>query len=358
MAKTEVTGAQIKDQSVSLTADVTGVLPVANGGSGASTIALNNVVLGNGNSAVQTVAPGTAGYVLTSNGSTWVSSAPNVGNALGSFVQTIGNGSSTSITVTHNLNTRNIVASVKDSTTYVEVFCDITASTVNTVTLGFGVAPSTNQYIVTILADGIPFLSANASFSDNTFSLKNDVDATKLINFQLSQISSGTTRTLTVPDANTTLVGTDATQTITNKDLGSATNTFPSSLATLTGSQSLSNKTLTNPTVTNYTESVNVIGTVSSTSTLSLTTGTVLTATLTANTQCTFTMPTAGAGKSFVLMLKQPASTGNGSATFTGVKWGIAGAPSITPAAGKMDILSFFSDGTNWYGSVAAGYTP
>ena len=50
MPKTEVTGTQIKDQSVSLTADVTGVLPVANGGSGASTIALNNVVLGNGTS--------------------------------------------------------------------------------------------------------------------------------------------------------------------------------------------------------------------------------------------------------------------------------------------------------------------
>lgn len=128
--------------------------------------------------------------------------------------------------------------------------------------------------------------------------------------------------------------------------------TSPSSTETMT------NKTLTNPTVNNYTEGVVAIGTVSSSHTLALTNGTVQTATLTASTACTFTMPTATAGKSFVLLLKQAASTGNGTATFTGVKWGTAGAPTITATAGKMDILSFVSDGTNWYGSVAAGFTP
>ncbi len=116
--------------------------------------------------------------------------------------------------------------------------------------------------------------------------------------------------------------------------------------------------TVNNPTVTNYVESVVAIGTVTSSSTLSLTSGTVQTATLTASTACTFTMPTATAGKSFVLLLKQAASTGNGTATFTGVKWGTAGAPTITATAGKMDILTFIADGTNWYGSIAQGYTP
>ena len=128
-------------------------------------------------------------------------------------------------------------------------------------------------------------------------------------------------------------------------------------------SQTLTNKTLTDPTlnnstVTNYTESVVAIGTVTSSHTISLTSGTVQTATLTASTACTFTMPTATAGKSFVLLLKQAASTGNGTATFTGVKWGTSGAPTITATAGKMDILSFFSDGTNWYGSATQGFTP
>jgi len=78
--------------------------------------------------------------------------------------------------------------------------------------------------------------------------------------------------------------------------------------------------TVNNPTVTNYVESVVAIGTVTSSSTLSLTSGTVQTATLTASTACTFTMPTATAGKSFVLLLKQAAS--------------------------------------NWYGNIAQGYTP
>jgi len=116
--------------------------------------------------------------------------------------------------------------------------------------------------------------------------------------------------------------------------------------------------TVNNPTVTNYVESVVAIGTVTSSNTIALTNGTVQTATLTASTACTFTMPTATAGKSFILLLKQAASTGNGTATFTSVKWGTAGAPTITATAGKMDILTFVADGTNWYGSAAQGYTP
>jgi hypothetical protein len=125
-----------------------------------------------------------------------------------------------------------------------------------------------------------------------------------------------------------------------------------------TDTQGLTNKTLTNPTVTNYVESVVAIGTVTSSHTLVLTSGTVQTATLTASTACTFTMPTATAGKSFILLLKQAASTGGGTATFTGVKYNSFGTPTMTSTAGKMDIFSFVSDGTNWYGSVSQGYTP
>ncbi len=50
-------------------------LPVANGGTGLTTLTANNVVLGNGTSAVTFVAPGASGNVLTSNGTTWASSA-------------------------------------------------------------------------------------------------------------------------------------------------------------------------------------------------------------------------------------------------------------------------------------------
>jgi len=49
---------------------------VASGGTGSSSLTANNVLLGNGTSALQVVAPGTSGNVLTSNGTTWASTAP------------------------------------------------------------------------------------------------------------------------------------------------------------------------------------------------------------------------------------------------------------------------------------------
>ena len=160
-------------------------------------------------------------------------------------------------------------------------------------------------------------------------------------------------------DANFTNLNSDKIQSGGSASIITLTSAAITSLtATNAALTAITGSTITNPTVTNYVESVVSIGTVTTTNTLSLTNGTVQTATLTASTACTFTMPTATAGKSFILLLKQAASTGNGTATFTGVKWGTAGAPTITATAGKMDILSFVSDGTNWYGSVAAGFTP
>jgi hypothetical protein len=55
-------------------------LTVAQGGIGTATLTANNVLLGNGTSAPQVVAPSTSGNVLTSNGTTW-SSAANTGAA-------------------------------------------------------------------------------------------------------------------------------------------------------------------------------------------------------------------------------------------------------------------------------------
>lgn len=75
MARTTIPGSAIRDASVDLTVDVTGILPAANGGTGNTTNALNNVLLGNGTSALQTVAPSTAGNALRSNGTTWQSQA-------------------------------------------------------------------------------------------------------------------------------------------------------------------------------------------------------------------------------------------------------------------------------------------
>ena len=114
----------------------------------------------------------------------------------------------------------------------------------------------------------------------------------------------------------------------------------------------ISTTALNNPVVTNYVESVVAIGNSGTTQTLALTNGTVQTVTMTGN--CTFTMPTATAGKSFILIV----STGAGSftGTFTSVKWPSNTAPTLTTTASRWDILSFFSDGTNWYGASAQAY--
>jgi hypothetical protein len=130
--------------------------------------------------------------------------------------------------------------------------------------------------------------------------------------------------------------------------------TTPSSQLHVIGSGVISSGLIVNGNLTfdSFTESVVAIGNSSTSQTISLTSGTVQTCTLTGN--CTFTMPTATAGKSFSLFL----NTGSGGfiATFTGVRWSDSTAPTITSTASKVDLLSFISDGTYWYGSFSQNY--
>jgi hypothetical protein len=60
-------------------ANVTGTVAVANGGTGLTTLTANNVILGNGTSTPSFVAPSTSGNILTSNGTTWASAAAPTG---------------------------------------------------------------------------------------------------------------------------------------------------------------------------------------------------------------------------------------------------------------------------------------
>ena len=112
---------------------------------------------------------------------------------------------------------------------------------------------------------------------------------------------------------------------------------------------------LSNPTVTNYVETPYSANS-STAITLDLANGTVQIITLTGN--ATITMPTATSGKSFILMLKQD-GTGSRTVTWSTVKWAGGTAPTITSTASRLDLLSFFADGTNWYGAVISqNYTP
>jgi hypothetical protein len=51
-----------------LTTGVTGILPVANGGTGLATLTAHDVLVGNGTGTVTLISPSTAGFILTSNG--------------------------------------------------------------------------------------------------------------------------------------------------------------------------------------------------------------------------------------------------------------------------------------------------
>ena len=131
--------------------------------------------------------------------------------------------------------------------------------------------------------------------------------------------------------------------------------TFPGAsdtLVNLGSSQTLTSKTLTNPTITNYTESLVAIGNSGTAQTLSLTNGTVQTVTMTGN--CTFTMPSVGSSKSFIVIVNTGAGSFTG--TFTSVKWPSNTAPTFTATASRWDIYTFVSDGTNWYGNAAQAY--
>lgn len=66
-----------------------------------------------------------------------------------------------------------------------------------------------------------------AAFVDTNPVVKGSSDATKQVRFEVDGLTTATTRVLTVPDADMTLVGADTAQTLTNKTLTAPTLTAP-----------------------------------------------------------------------------------------------------------------------------------
>lgn len=102
-ARTNLSAAKSGSNSdITALSGLTTALSVAQGGTGSTTLTANNVLLGNGTSALQAVAPGTSGNVLMSNGTTWQSTAPSTNGTVTSIAT--GNGlSGGTITTTGTL---------------------------------------------------------------------------------------------------------------------------------------------------------------------------------------------------------------------------------------------------------------
>ena len=68
------------------------------------------------------------------------------------FSTTFGDGAATQYTITHNLNSQDAIAIVRQATgAFAEVICDIEMTTVNAITVRFAVAPALNSMRATVL---------------------------------------------------------------------------------------------------------------------------------------------------------------------------------------------------------------
>ena len=84
------------------------------------------------------------------NGSSAVTAAIDTSVVVRKYAAAVGDGTSTSITITHNLGTRDVQVTLYDATSYAEVMADVTHATTNTITLAFSVAPTSSQYRVVV----------------------------------------------------------------------------------------------------------------------------------------------------------------------------------------------------------------
>lgn len=171
--------------------------------------------------------------------------------------------------------------------------------------------------------------------------------------------SDGTGWVSSAPDAPE--VTASSTNTLSNKTINFADNTinmtlarlntaiFDADVASLTGAETLTNKTLTTPVITGGKETKVAMAA----NDIDLSAGSYFSKTIsTATTFTVSSVPTAGTVASFVLDL-----TNGGSATITwwsGMKWASGTAPALTSSG--RDLLGFFTHdgGTTWNGLVLA----
>jgi hypothetical protein len=97
-------------------------------------------------------------WTFTNDGSTYynVPTPTNIASSITAreYVASIGDGSTTSFTVTHNLGSRDVIVQLFDNSTYDTVYADVERTTTNTLTVAFAAAPSSNDIRVLVTKIG------------------------------------------------------------------------------------------------------------------------------------------------------------------------------------------------------------
>jgi hypothetical protein len=123
------TAGVLSRDTIDLTDDVTGTLPIGNGGTNATT----------------------ASAARESLAETSPTGANTSTPVLARIVnKVIGNGTDTSYTITHNFGTRAVMVQVFDSSTYDTVITDVVRTTIDSVTVSFSVAPASGAFTAVI----------------------------------------------------------------------------------------------------------------------------------------------------------------------------------------------------------------
>jgi hypothetical protein len=163
-----------------------GGLPAGYGGTGQTSLTANNVILGNGTSAVQFVAPGTSGNVLQSNGTTWNSAAVVTSAVAGTGISVSGSTGAVTITnsgVTSLTGTSNQV-SVSGSTGSVTLSTPQsigTGSSVQFGSFGVGTAASGTSGEIRATNNITAYYSSDAKFKENITPITGALDIVKEI---------------------------------------------------------------------------------------------------------------------------------------------------------------------------------
>ncbi len=173
--------------------DVTGTLPVGNGGTGATSLTQYGVLYGNAANAIAALTPGTSGYVLKSNGANsapgWVATT-SVGSAFSSLVDgtntqaamvvgvgaslTYSGGTPTSGVINANQllgSTWTSPGSIGITTPNSGSFTTLSASGLISANGGLTIAAGQNLTLSQLTSGSIPFINSSNVLSENNSSL-------------------------------------------------------------------------------------------------------------------------------------------------------------------------------------------